>query len=529
MTGKLTNKLYGALGENRINRIENFMNHDKRDAAFGEMSEQIGPELYPDHKVPAVNEFRAKRPFIKSVVNSVVLGLVLLLFAQLPGCGGQDRITEQQAYTIGLQAYIWGYPLVSNSNRFARFSTVTELRIANHTLPQSPINQICFLSDYVTADEHSIVAPNHDTIYGSAWLDLSAEPIVIRIPDMGSRYWIFEICDFYTDVFASPGTRLGSPPGNYLVVGPTWNGSVPPGIVQVIRAPTHRVYCLPRVLLKGEDDLPDVLPLINSITIAPLSQMDTAPTYIDYAAVKQVEIPNFLPNWVPDDTFWDTLHAAILDTEPRRGEEGMVLSFLAILNMRHDPAVQAGLAAALAEGRKLVEQSGSFGNLGEKVGNGWTLLRTGGRFGSDYLTRAAAAFSFIYYNLLEDAAYYLQVYDADGNLLDGAKSYRLHFTAEELPPCGTDAFWSVTLYGSDHFLVPNLAGIYNIGTVTEGLQYNSDGSLDIYLQNASPPGLESNWLPTPGSGIFELTLRVYIPGENVLNGTYVPPSVTPVQ
>jgi hypothetical protein len=462
--------------------------------------------------------FRAAVPFL--------LGVALLL----QGCGGSDsgEVTAEQAYAVGLQAYVWGYPLVSNSNRFARLSTVTDLRVVNHTLPQAPINRICFLSDYVTVDERSVVAPNHDTVYGSAWLDLGAEPIVIRIPDMGDRYWIFQITDFYTDVIASPGSRRASPAGNYLVVGPGWNGEVPPGIVEVIRAPTRKVYCLPRILLKGESDLPNVLPLINRITVAPLSQMDTAPTYVDYAAVTQVEAPNLRLDFTPDDTYWDTLHTAILETELRPGEEAMVATFLAVINQRSDPAVRAALAAALAEGKRRIEETGSFGRLGVAAGNGWVLIANSGRFGRDYFTRAGVINSFIYCNLLEDAAYYTLMSDAGGNPLDGARGYRIHFEAANLPPHAANAFWSITLYGSDCFLVPNPIDRYNIGTVTEGLRYNADGSLDIYLQSTPPSGHETNWLPTPASEAFELALRVYVPGESILNNSYVPPAVVAV-
>ncbi len=465
----------------------------------------------------------------KSTRCLTIIALFLLMLPQ--GCSdsdSDDSANEKyiEAYTLGTQAYIWGYPVVSNYNRFRVFSMFTEIDVKNKTLPRAPVNQICFLSDYVTPDERSIVAPNHDTIYGSAWLDLSIEPIVLRMPDMGSRFWIFEMCDFYTDVFASPGTLHGSSAGNYLIVGPDWNGAAPEGMVEVIRAPTHRVYLLPRILLReNPEDLAEVRELINQITICPLSEIDTAPTYIDYAGVPQIEEPDWVPEWTPDDTFWETLHAAIQATEIRPGEEAKVASFLDILSNRDDPDIRKGLDDALADSKQDVINAGSFSNLGDPVGNGWTLLTTGGRFGTDYLTRAGAAYSFIYYNLLEDSAYYMQTVDESGDLLDGSRNYRIHFDASDLPPYGENAFWSVTLYDSEFFLFANEFNRYNIGTVTEGLEFNDDGSLDLYLQAAIPEGHESNWLPTPSNGNFELTLRVYIPGPSILDGTYLPPPV----
>lgn len=153
----------------------------------------------------------------KSSCCLMTIALFLLVLPQ--GCSNSDSDNSAnekyiEAYSSGTQAYIWGYPLVSNFNRFRAVSRVTEINVKNKTIPRAPVNQICFLSDYVTPDERGIVAPNHDTVYGSAWLDLGIEPIVLRMPDMGNRFWIFEMCDLYTDVFASPGTRFGSPAGD---------------------------------------------------------------------------------------------------------------------------------------------------------------------------------------------------------------------------------------------------------------------------------------------------------------------------
>jgi hypothetical protein len=436
-----------------------------------------------------------------------------------------DRLREEWAYTVGLQAYVWGYPLVSNVNRFDRASTVDRLVIADDTMPRSPINQICFLTHHARPDERAIVAPNVDTLYGSAWLNLGTEPIVLRIPEMGEQFWTFEMCDFYTNVFASPGTRRRSLPGLYLIAGPGWEGAVPAGIVEVLRAPTRRVYLLPRVLARA-NEVDQVIPLINQIVLAPLSEIFAMPTEVRYdeVPVKWEYIDR--PNWTPDATYWATLRRAIDECEIDPSETALISLFRQTgLGTSDDPAIARGLDRALVVGKQLVREAACFQNLGTPLKHGWTLLEIGGRFGTDYLARAAAAESFIYYNLLEDSAYYNVSVDSDFRPLSGSGRYTLHFDPGSLPPADPRAFWSLTAYDDQYFLEQNASGRYNVGTVTE-LAYGADGSLDLFLQHCEPTEREHlrNWLPVP-EGSFELTLRVYMPGSP---SNYNPPRVVRV-
>jgi hypothetical protein len=444
-----------------------------------------------------------------------------------------DKVREEWAYAVGLQAYTWGYPLVSDYNRFDKASKCKEMTVINDTMPSAPINRVCFLTHHVLPEEKAIIAPNVDTLYGPGWLDLRQEPIVLRIPDMGDRYWIVEMCDFYTDVFASPGTRRGSKAGLYLVAGPNWKGNAPAEIVEIINAPTNRVVINVRVLMKsGLSDRPKVLPLINQIILAPLSQMSKMPKVVEYDKVRIVWVRYETPKWVPEDnTYWDILKKAIDTTEIRPYEEVLVATFKKVLlDASNDQAIQRGLDRALENGKNMVKEASKWNNLGSQYKYGWTLVKTGGRFGIDYLTRMAAAESCIGLNLLEDAAYYNQVYDSDSKLLNGSSRYTIHFDKGNLPPIDPRAFWSVTAYDDQYFLEKNKINRYNIGTVTKGLVYNSDGSLDIYLQHDKPEGKKSNWLPVP-KGNFEIILRIYMPGPSITNeyDTYNPPPVVKVR
>jgi hypothetical protein len=466
----------------------------------------------------------------KALAGLLVLGLLLL-----QGCGntsstssvspGSVATSQVDPYSTAVQAYIWGYPLVYNTNKLSVITPLTQPAIKNNTLPMAPINQICYLSHFVTPDERVIPGPNLDSLYGVAWFDLSTEPVVIRVPTISSRYWIFQCMDMYTNVFASPGSRRGSSAGTYLLVGPDWNGTVPSNIVQVLRATTHQGCILSRVGCKGQADAPNVLPILNNITMCPLSQAGTFPAYVDYASVTQVTGPNTTPDWTPDNTYWDTLRTAITQVEVPADQQQMVASFQSVLNST-DPMMTQVLAQALKDGKQTVANAGYVPTLGQTIGNaGWRICRIGGCFGNDFLTCAGVQHSIPYYNLIEDAAYFTQGYGNDGNLLDGSKNYTIHISKDQLPPINTPGFWSLTLYDADLFLVPNSVSQYNLGTNTPQLQYNSDGSVDIYLQSMAPTGHESNWLPMTAAGNYLLILRVYEPGSTVLDGIYVPPAV----
>ena len=189
-----------------------------------------------------------------------------------------------------------------------------------------------------------------------------------------------------------------------------------------------------------------------------------------------------------------------------------------------DPAVQQALEKAAVDGLKeMMEKSPTMG----KIVNGWQVnTDTMGVYGDYYLKRAIISMKVLGANLPEDAIYPVLLMDADGNSTDRNNTYLLHFNASELPP--VDAFWSVTMYDTEGFPVANSINRYDLGD-HDNLTYNKDGSLDIYIQHDSP-GLdeESNWLPAPREP-FSLTMRLYSPRREALDGTWSPPPVKKVK
>jgi hypothetical protein len=155
--------------------------------------------------------------------------------------------------------------------------------------------------------------------------------------------------------------------------------------------------------------------------------------------------------------------------------------------------------------------------------NGWTTMYGCGEPGNGILKRAACNVTFMGpINVAQEAMYWTTSRDGAGRSLSGAHRYALHFAAGQLPP--NNAFWSLTMGDAKNRFVSNPINRYSVSDRT-GLVQNSDGSIDIYIQNAPPTGRESNWLPAPTDS-FILWLRVYLPGQAILDGQYkVPPVV----
>ena len=164
----------------------------------------------------------------------------------------------------------------------------------------------------------------------------------------------------------------------------------------------------------------------------------------------------------------------------------------------------------------------------DMVKDGWIFMTQGmGSYGTNYDFRAFIAFFGLGANLPEDAIYPSSGKDSNNELLDGAKKYVIHFTKEQIPP--VNAFWSLTAYDKRNLLVENPINRYALGD-RDNLKYNKDGSLDIYIQNTSiGKDKEANWLPSPKEGPMNLTLRLYWPKPEVLDGSWTIPAIQKVK
>ncbi|MBD2770920.1 DUF1254 domain-containing protein [Iningainema tapete] len=295
----------------------------------------------------------------------------------------------------------------------------------------------------------------------------------------------------------------------------------------VIKSPTNTVWALGRTLVDGPADLQAVR---SQYTLTPLSLYPGSPP----TELPPIPNPNPLPR--PQDVaksgiqFFDELSALLKDNPPPADESPVLERFAQVgigVNRQPsqevtDPDILAGLTQGIVEAERLIDKK--WLNIGTTT-NGWRVNYDIGDYGNDYLLRAAVAKYALAANVAQESLYFLTNIDANGNPLVGTNEYVLTFEAGQLPP--VEAFWSVTLYDPDGFLVENSINRYSIGDRTPGVQFNSDGSLSIYLQSDPPILGSSNWLPTQ-NGPFSLSLRAYLPKPELLNGTYQLPPVVNV-
>ncbi|HYC18141.1 MAG TPA: DUF1254 domain-containing protein [Pseudolabrys sp.] len=437
---------------------------------------------------------------------------------------------EAEARAIAQEAYIYLYPLVTMD--------VTRKQLINSppsTGIGGPTNTFVNIPTFPTADMRAVVRPNFDTLYSSAWVDLTRGPVVVSAPDTNGRYYLLPMLDMWTDVFASPGWRTtGTKAANFLLVPPRWNGKVPAGMTRV-DAPTPYVWIIGRTKTDGPQDYEAVHAVQKGYKITPLSGWGKPAV-----AVKQVIDPS-VDTKTPPKSQVDTMQGAkffvyaaeLLKLHPPHDTDQPIIARLKRIGFeagksfnvaKLDATVQKAIADAPGAAQKLMEwKTPSMA----RVANGWSMnTDTMGVYGNYYLKRAIVAQAGLGANVPEDAIYPLNLADDTGKPLDGANKYAIRFASNELPP--VDAFWSITLYDSEGFQVANSINRFAVSSWMP-FKRDADGSLTLYFQNESPGAdREANWLPAP-KGPFNLTMRLYAPKSEALTGLWNPPPVTKVQ
>ena len=429
-------------------------------------------------------------------------------------------VREQAAYVFGMYAYAYGFPLVMmDVTRQVMTAAPSSGEYA------APINQFHRLRDFVDPDFKNVVRISWNSLWSTAFVDLDAEPVVFSYPATNGRYLVGQIMDMWTDNFASIGTRTtGKESGHCLIAGPRWHGTPPTGIEAVHRCDTRYAWVLVQIAAADSRDFPEVHALQDELTITPLSAWGTG-----YTPPAEVSVdPDVDTTANPFDqvrlmdgpTFFQRLAVALKDNPPRPADRPM-LRRLKMIGLdpwqdfnadRVDPATATGLTRAARKVWGMLE----WAPYQMKTVNGWLLPLNLGRYGTDYNTRAFVAYVGLGALWCDDAVYPSAFVDGDGKPLDGARAYRLHFEKDGLFPSHSGV-WSISVY-RENFYVHNPIGRYGI-TSGMPLYYNPDGSLDVYIQARSPgPDREANWLPCPPGGPFNVTVRVYQPKQEMLDG-----------
>lgn len=433
--------------------------------------------------------------------------------------------SEEEAYAIGLEAYSYAYPMVLMETT-RRVSTNAG---AGGRL-RAPMNHFSHMKAYPDAGFKDVVRPNADTLYSSLWFDVGKEPLVLTLPKTAGRYHVVPLMDMWTDVFATLGTRTtGNDGGTVAIVGPRWQGTLPKGM-RMVRSPTDMGWIIGRIQTNGAADYDHVHQLQATYAAVPLSGWGKPQPAVKPVVDANVDMktpPVMQVAAMKPDAFF-ALFAELMKRNPPHASDYAIL-----LRMEHvglvpgqgfdlskaDPAVQRGLTRAAADAwQRIVNRRKAV-----PVRSGWAALGNSiGVYGNDYLQRAFIGFAGLGALPPEEAIYPMAALGDDGKPLNGASNYVLHFDKDQIPPA--DAFWSLTMYGEDQFFVANPIDRFAIGD-RDKLAFNADGSLDLYIQNASPgAGKEANWLPAP-TGPFTMNLRLYLPQRAAVEGRWTPPPV----
>jgi hypothetical protein len=467
---------------------------------------------------------------------TIVYGAIVS--ALLSGCGKkQDAIVHaenkdvingtstpsiDETKSIAREGYIYGLPIVMN------YAVMHDYAVdRNSGQFKAPFNQIFNEARVFTYKDTAIVTPNSDTPYSFLWMDLRAEPMVLTVPAVErSRYYSVQLEDGNTFNFGYIGSRAtGNDAGDYMVVGPDWNGETPAGIKKVFRSTTQFALAGYRTQLFNPADMPNVVKVQAGYKAQPLS------AYLKQPAPPTAPAVNFpkIDKELVKTNFFEYLDFS-LQFAPPGPEEKEIRARLARIGIGPgktfyfndlSPEHKAAMAQGMRDGEAKVTQK--VDNVGKDI-NGWRVASPFGDrafFHGDWLLRAAGAKAGIYGNDAVEATYPITKTLADGQPLDGGKAnYTLTFAAGQLPP--VNAFWSVTMYdGKTQFLIQNPINRYLINSpMLPNLKKNADGSLTLYIQKDSPgKNKESNWLPAPDGPIY-LAMRLYWPKTE-------PPSILP--
>lgn len=441
----------------------------------------------------------------------------------------------------GIRSYIYGYPLVMMGITQRLTTNVPNLAM----LGRAPKNQFAHATELPDASYVDVQLPNVNTLYSLAFLDLSTEPIILHLPDMGTRFFLLEVLDAWTNVNPnSPGTRVGTQAGNYAFVGPQWQGTLPVGITQVYTMPTSTMWIIGRIYTDGSQQDIDYIDnnLHPNMTLTPLSSFGQpytppATSPID-PATDAVTIPFVQAGDMDACAFFGML-AALMIYNPPVPADTQAVGWLADIGVTPGqtfscstltPNQRAELQTAVRIGNAMVNYVSQ--HVSQPV-NGWQLTLGLGIYGTRYLVRAAIARVGLGTNYYLDAVYAGAFVDAAGQTLNGANRYTLHFDAGQFPPSNPQAFWSVTMYNAELLnLVDNAINRNALGipAVQEHVPcLNADGSLTLYIQTDPPdpttqPTQYCNWLPAP-EGNFILLMRIYWPDQTLLDQQWVPPGV----
>lgn len=473
-------------------------------------------------------------PFSRASAIALLLGAALL-----SGCDDQpNRASLLETKAIAEEGLIYGLPIVINTAVTA--GAIGDPKASTY---RGPFNHLINVQKVLTWEDRTIVTPNSDTPYSTAWLDLRAEPGILTVPPVPEgRYFSVQLIDASTNNFAIFGSRTtGNGGGRFMVVGPQWQGDMPAGVDKVFRSGSQYCFALFRTQLFNPADMPNVAKVQDGYKVETLSDFLQQPKT---AAAEMINFPQGEREEVKK-RFFEYLDFSLAYI-PATAQEKDIRGKLARIGVGPDKQFEfkdlpwlhkLAVLWGMKNGRDRLDAAINSNN---DLINGWSIgALTGGsaeQYNGNWLARAVVATVGLYALDAQEATYPLTRALADGTPLNtGKHDYTLTFKAGELPP--VNAFWSVTMYDAEsQFLVKNPINRYLINSpMLPELKKNTDGSITLYIQKDSPGAEhESNWLPGPDGKIY-MVLRLYWPkieAPSILpagKGSWQPPAIQLVQ
>tara|TARA_Y100001933_G_scaffold264718_1_gene332021 strand:+ start:630 stop:2078 length:1449 start_codon:yes stop_codon:yes gene_type:complete len=460
-------------------------------------------------------------------MHRVVIALILASLISAGGVAQSAAINERQRdEAAAIDAYIYLYPLVTMDITRLQMTNVAKATKGSMSVP---MNQLYHFRAFPDADFRTVVRPNFDTLYTSLWADMSEGPVIVSVPDSGGRYYMLPMLDMWTDVFAVPGWRTtGSGAGHFAFVPPGWEGELPEGVTR-IDSPTPYAWMIGRTE-SSVATYPEVHKFQDGIKLSTLADWGKQASLEQGKVDPKVDMktpPLDQVNNMPARKFFEYA-ATLMKLHPPHITDADIVARMKYIGLEPgkdfdyeslSPSAKAAVDISATKGLQMIKAH--LPEIGT-MENGWSVMReNAGVYGADYLQRATIALAGLGCNKPIDAVYPLAITDSRGKTPSGDQHYVIHFDHDKLPP--VEAFWSITMYDDEGFQVANPLNRFAIGD-RDKLKFNDDGSLDIFIQAASPgKDKESNWLPAPPQGTLGLTMRLYAPDRSVLDGRWQPP------
>ncbi|MEI6860241.1 MAG: DUF1254 domain-containing protein [Shewanella sp.] len=431
---------------------------------------------------------------------------------------------DQESYLLATNAYLWGSTLVRMEQIARQYTDLSQVQ--NDTSYRARLNHFGHARRLPTDEDTDMPTANRDTLYSSAIVDVSKQPMILSTPKVDDRYFVIDMFDMWHNLFKYVGTRTTGPSvQKIMIVPPDWQGDVPEGVT-LVEAPTSKVWLWGRTQVFGEKDYPQVHEIQNHYTLIPLSM------YLSGKITDFTSTPLSPRAGMAKDPlrFYEELGTYLKANPIPERQQALLGQFkkIGLTEQGFDAkkltqAMKVQLEKAVRDGQKMVAaQTSNPVTLTEK--DAWFYSFVLDQFGDDNALRSLISHPYLGGQGAKEAMYPIAYTDSRGQLLSGNNNYTMHFTSA--PP--VHSFWSVTLYDAKtKMLIGNEINRFSISDQTPIIN-NDDGSFDLFLSYKKPTNSrqESNWLPTAKGNFYAIT-RLYIPSQDILDMKWTVPAINP--